>query len=488
MARRAAGAARWKVTVGPILRELPHVEDRLIDQLDKTLRERAPLHELEVAISSAGSGPAAMVRAVLSVLKPWPVEEWVREYGKVTTAAAKQAQLSVAERKGAHRVELVKAEWDESAHPRDEGGKFSGGGGGASSGSRTPAEAKQALAALPRAWHSQGQVDLDSLFDTDIPPVDLDVFRGAIADGKASSALVPLDRNLIATQGTVRASKVESLLDTTADKWNLTDPKSSVLVAVVNGKRYLIDGHHRAAAAALLGRPAIRASVIDLGDHPELARKPVGYGRPVNKAAWRAVLLDKAAPTVYDRAARIAELNAASLAKGLTEEQTAAIRAVISSALRGNLTVPQVARLIQETIGLNERYARAVVALNDSLIEEGADPARIQRETGKYATRLRRGRAETIARTETMRAMNAGTEEGWRDAVESDLIDKETTRRIWIASPDACEDCSFMDGEMTRVDEPWDTEYGPIDTPQDMHPNCRCSEGLEFGVVEEGAE
>jgi len=85
-------------------------------------------------------------------------------------------------------------------------------------------------------------------------------------------------------------------------------------------------------------------------------------------------------------------------------------------------------------------------------------------------------RAETIARTETMRAANAGQREAWSQAEDDGLIEEGQTR-VWIVTDDdrLCQDCEDMDGEEAALGEDYDGDGG--DGPP-LHPDCRCTEGL----------
>ena len=86
-------------------------------------------------------------------------------------------------------------------------------------------------------------------------------------------------------------------------------------------------------------------------------------------------------------------------------------------------------------------------------------------------------RAELIARTETMRAANAGQREAWRQGVEDGYVEPKE-RRVWIVTDDdaLCEECEPLDGVTAPVDGEYegDGEDGPP-----LHPDCRCVEGLE---------
>jgi SPP1 gp7 family putative phage head morphogenesis protein len=87
-------------------------------------------------------------------------------------------------------------------------------------------------------------------------------------------------------------------------------------------------------------------------------------------------------------------------------------------------------------------------------------------------------RAETIARTETMRASNEGQLEAWDQAEEEGLL-TGNERKEWIVTPDdrLCPICDDMDGEIVDMDEEFDVDGDQLDGPP-AHPNCRCTLGL----------
>lgn len=89
-------------------------------------------------------------------------------------------------------------------------------------------------------------------------------------------------------------------------------------------------------------------------------------------------------------------------------------------------------------------------------------------------------RAETIARTETIAAANAGQQEAWAQATEDGwLLGNE--QQVWIVTPDdkLCDDCNELDGVTADLGEDFDGgEYGDVSGPP-LHPNCRCVLGLE---------
>lgn len=87
-------------------------------------------------------------------------------------------------------------------------------------------------------------------------------------------------------------------------------------------------------------------------------------------------------------------------------------------------------------------------------------------------------RAESIARTETMRASNEGQVQAWDQATEQGLL-TGTESKEWITTPDdrLCPVCAPMDGETVALGDRFDVDGESIDSPP-AHPNCRCTVGL----------
>lgn len=88
-------------------------------------------------------------------------------------------------------------------------------------------------------------------------------------------------------------------------------------------------------------------------------------------------------------------------------------------------------------------------------------------------------RAETIARTETMKAANRGQQDAWDQAVQHGLLNDDDVEQEWIVTPDdrLCLVCEALDGVRAKLGEEFDDG---IDGPP-AHPNCRCTVGLVGG-------
>ncbi len=137
------------------------------------------------------------------------------------------------------------------------------------------------------------------------------------------------------------------------------------------------------------------------------------------------------------RAATWAAAHAGELIKGLDETTVNDIREAITAAL------------------LNPSSPRQTYA---AVLEAVGDP----------------DRAKAIARTESMRAVNAGRREAWEEAEENGSL-PPGMRRTWITAPACCDECETLEGATAPLDGQYPDPggYGPP-----LHPNCRCSEGL----------
>lgn len=202
------------------------------------------------------------------------------------------------------------------------------------------------------------------------------------------------------------------------------------------------------------------------------------------------------------------------LITGLTAIMRESIRDVLTQAFRDGLPVAAQARLIRQYIGLTPAQIRAVEnyrrllesgdpgalretmgrALRDArydrtierTVTEGARLTRqqINAMVDRYVSRQLKYRAEMIARTETIRAANAGQIEAWRQAQQQGYL-ATTVRQKWIYTNDerTCTVCPQI-AEMNPVGVPIGGVFrapgGAVKQPPDPHPRCRCALGLLF--------
>lgn len=192
-------------------------------------------------------------------------------------------------------------------------------------------------------------------------------------------------------------------------------------------------------------------------------------------------------PSAFDvnhpEAERWARIYAGELVRGLTRESQRAMAHAIAEFIRLKIPPAEGARMLRRMLGLTPNYARAVVNFQTGLRERGFDSRYIQAKADEYSRRLLNHRARTVARTETLRALQEGQRQSFSQAVEQGVLLPNRTRRQWVTANNelVCTAiCQPMDGALTTLEEPWSTPVGPLDKPTDSHPNCHCAQVLVF--------
>ncbi len=202
------------------------------------------------------------------------------------------------------------------------------------------------------------------------------------------------------------------------------------------------------------------------------------------------------------------------LITGLTAIMRESIRDVMTRAFREGIPVAAQARLIRQYIGLTPAQVRAVD--NFRRLLESGDPGALRETLGRslrdarydrtienaitngtrltrqqinamvdrYVSRQLKYRAEMIARTETIRAANAGQIEAWRQAQQQGYL-AATVRQQWIYTKDerTCDICPKipeMNPGGVAIGGMFQSPVGLVKMPPDPHPQCRCALGLVF--------
>lgn len=198
---------------------------------------------------------------------------------------------------------------------------------------------------------------------------------------------------------------------------------------------------------------------------------PAAVARRVNAPAFR---FDGGNPS----AARAAQRYAARMVVEISHETMMALRAIVVRSIREGIPPYDAARMIRPLIGLTTQQAQAVMNYRQGLIDLGLDSMRVNTLVDRYAARKLRERAETIARTETMKALNTGAREAWRQAQKTGLLGPGAVKE-WITTPDErlCPVCQPMDGVQVPLGEPFRTGNGPLQGPP-AHPRCRCAHSV----------
>ena len=119
----------------------------------------------------------------------------------------------------------------------------------------------------------------------------------------------------------------------------------------------------------------------------------------------------------------------------ITSETRASIAAIIRRSIADGLSPIEAAKLIRGTIGLNRPQALAVANYRKSLVASGLPSDRVATLVNRYSDRQLSIRADMIARTEIMGALNAGALEGWKQAREKGYLTVNATK-TWLTTYD----------------------------------------------------
>jgi SPP1 gp7 family putative phage head morphogenesis protein len=138
--------------------------------------------------------------------------------------------------------------------------------------------------------------------------------------------------------------------------------------------------------------------------------------------------------------------------------------------IRDGIPPLEAARLIRSVVGLDPRRAQAVANYRAELVEQGA--ANVSALVDRYAARQLRQRADVIARTEILEALNDGALESWRQAREDGFLGGNAAKE-WIVTRDEKldDECAALDGEVVPLDAQFSAG---VDGPP-LHPQCRCA-------------
>ncbi len=170
------------------------------------------------------------------------------------------------------------------------------------------------------------------------------------------------------------------------------------------------------------------------------------------------------------------------LIRGISDESLRAVRGIMRQSFQEGLGIPQIARRLEQTIGLRDAQAQTLRALRQRLEAQGMKAGRVQQQVDLATRRALRHRATVISRTESLRASNLGAHLLLQEVEQQGLID-HAMRRVFIVTPDdrICSICNTVpslniNGVGLRT--PFTTSIGPIMYPP-VHPSCRCTVALK---------
>lgn len=207
--------------------------------------------------------------------------------------------------------------------------------------------------------------------------------------------------------------------------------------------------------------------------------------------ANRRVGLNFAFDVADPRAVEWARLRAGELVKGVTDEIEQIIQDTIAETLEGNISVTEAQRRIRRTIGLHERWQKAVNNTHARLVKQNLASGMTEEQAlqaaqtaaEKYQERLIRARAKNIARTEVATAQNEGRWQAWQQAGDAGYVNMKTAMKEWRTAPEfvssktvVCPYCAPLDGKRIPVDQNFYTglRSRPEVKMPPAHPSCRC--------------
>jgi len=170
---------------------------------------------------------------------------------------------------------------------------------------------------------------------------------------------------------------------------------------------------------------------------------------------------------------RYLDTQTAKRIKAIDDASRQTVSRIIADALKTGRHPYNTAASIKETVGLTDPMARAVSKYRLGLEAKGELPQpTIDKLVSGYSDRLLDARAETIARTETMNAIN-GARQALRTELMEDGVLPPNQTHTWRTARDerVCTICGPLDGMSIPVGESFpdaDTDAPP------GHPNCRC--------------
>lgn len=198
------------------------------------------------------------------------------------------------------------------------------------------------------------------------------------------------------------------------------------------------------------------------------------------------------------------------LIREIDDETREAIRDILIEQARAGDNPRVAARRIRETVGLTRQQTRAVtnyrralenldgLAVQRALRDKRFDrtvlrairedhpltKAQIDDMVERYRERYLKHRAETIARSESIRAANAGAYQAIRQAAARGDVPAEAVRRYWVVAPGErtcpiCRAIPKLNPNGVGLMQMFKTPVGPLLMPI-AHPSCRCTTAVRL--------
>ena len=168
------------------------------------------------------------------------------------------------------------------------------------------------------------------------------------------------------------------------------------------------------------------------------------------------------------------------LADKLVEGGAENVQRLIQESVEDGIPPRAIARRIRDHVGLTAPDSRALRRFIREVQGQGVAQTRVEMRASRMAMAMIRRRAETIARTEIMRAHNMGQQGAWNEAASRRLISPTTKRRFVVTWDELlCPFCESIAGATALLNgNVWSVGGDVVLTNfsgPPAHPKCRCT-------------
>lgn len=181
---------------------------------------------------------------------------------------------------------------------------------------------------------------------------------------------------------------------------------------------------------------------------------------------------------INELAVNYAEQHAGRLVLEISDKLRVMIADLIASNVAGLLPRDVLLKLLIDLIPLHSAWAQSVAKATareyEVAIQSGmslAEAMKVAEKIGYNRARaLAQSRAQNIARTEAMTAMNEGRLASWHQQVANGWMLADSVKE-WVEGRDPCDLCAPYVGELV----PWDQPFSNGKMMPPLHPRCRCT-------------
>lgn len=177
---------------------------------------------------------------------------------------------------------------------------------------------------------------------------------------------------------------------------------------------------------------------------------------------------------VTPQAVRWANARAGDLITDIGTTMERNIRAQVSQAVLGDISMDELRSNLASYVRLDPRQADAVRRMRDAQIKQGVPKTRAAKNAREYSKRLRASRAESIASTETMTALNEGVRGYWRAVMEQSGVPVQDLGWKWVCDRAPCPACKKLNNVTIGFEDSFTFDAMAVRTPP-AHPRCRCT-------------